>query len=65
MIRLNFAAKAHEVKDAISAGEYFAFTGPIYDQAGNLQIAAGEVATDGQLNSMNYYVKGIDSQFPD
>lgn len=59
------AAKAQEVKDAITAGEYFAFTGPIYDQAGNLQIADGEVATDGQLNGMNYYVKGIESRFPD
>ena len=40
------AAEAQRVKDAISAGEYFAFTGPIYDNKGNLQLADGEVATD-------------------
>jgi len=57
-------AKAQEIKDAISNGEFFAFTGPIYDNEGNLQLADGEVATDIQLNSMNYYVEGIDAKVP-
>ena len=57
-------AKAQEIKDAISNGEFFAFTGPIYDNKGNLQLADGEVATDIQLNSMNYYVEGIDAKVP-
>ena len=58
------AAEAQRVKDAISAGEYFAFTGPIYDNKGNLQLADGEVATDLQLNQMMYYVEGIDAEVP-
>ena len=58
------AAEAQKVKDAISAGEYFAFTGPIKDNEGNLQLADGEVATDLQLNQMMYYVEGIDAKVP-
>jgi simple sugar transport system substrate-binding protein len=58
-------AIAQKVKDAISNGEYFAFTGPIRDQAGEIRIQANEVATDGELNSMNYYVEGITARFPD
>ena len=57
-------AKAQAVKDAIRDGEYFAFTGPIYDNQGNLQIAAGEVADRAHLDSMMYYVEGIDAELP-
>lgn len=57
-------AKAQAVKDAIRDGEYFAFTGPIYDNKGNLQIAAGEVADRAHLDSMMYYVEGIDAELP-
>ena len=57
-------AKAQEVKDAISAGDYFAFTGPLYDNEGNLQLADGEVADDAHLNQMMYYVEGINAKVP-
>jgi len=57
-------AKAQEIKDAIEAGEYFAFTGPLKDNTGKLQLAAGEVATDLQLNQMMYYVEGINANVP-
>lgn len=58
------AAKAEEMKQAISNGEYFAFTGPITDNKGNLQLKAGEVADDLHLNTMMYYVEGIDATVP-
>jgi len=58
------AAKANAVKDAISKGEYFAFTGPIKDNKGNLQLKDGEVADDLHLNTMMYYVEGIDATVP-
>jgi len=58
------AAKAQEVKDAISNGEYFAFTGPLYDNTGTLQLKAGEIADDMHLNTMMYYVEGIDEKVP-
>jgi simple sugar transport system substrate-binding protein len=57
-------AKAQEVKDAISNGEYFAFTGPLYDNTGTLQLKAGEIADDMHLNTMMYYVEGIDTKVP-
>ena len=57
-------AKAQEIKDAISNGEYFAFTGPIKDNTGKLQLADGEVADDAHLNSMMYYVEGITAKVP-
>jgi len=58
------AAKAAEVKAAITAGEYFAFTGPLYDNEGNLQLAEGEVADREHLDTMMYYVEGIDAKVP-
>ena len=58
------AAKAQEVKEAITAGEYFAFTGPLYDNEGNLQLAEGEVADREHLDTMMYYVEGIDAKVP-
>lgn len=57
-------AKAQVIKDAISNGEYFAFTGPIKDNTGKLQLADGEVASDEHLNTMMYYVEGIDAVVP-
>lgn len=57
-------AEAQRIKDAISAGEYFAFTGPIRDNMGNLQLADGVVADDVHLNTMMYYVEGIDATVP-
>ena len=58
------AEKAQKVKDAISNGEYFAFTGPLKDNTGKLQLKAGEVADDLHLNTMMYYVEGIDAKVP-
>ena len=55
---------AQSMKDAISAGEYFAFTGPLYDNEGKLQLADGEVASDQHLNQMMYYVEGITAKVP-
>jgi simple sugar transport system substrate-binding protein len=57
-------AKAQAIKDAISNGEYFAFTGPIKDNTGKLQLADGVVADDAHLNSMMYYVEGINAKVP-
>jgi basic membrane protein A len=40
------------------------FTGPIYDNKGNLQLKDGEVATKEQLLSMMYYVDNIEGEIP-
>ena len=57
-------AFAQEIKDGITNGKYFAFTGPIKDNTGKLQLKDGEIASDGHLNSMMYYVEGIDAIVP-
>ena len=58
------AKKAQEIKDMIEHGHYFAFTGPIKDNTGTLQLKDGEIASDAHLNSMMYYVEGIDAKVP-
>ena len=57
-------AKAQEIKDAISAGKYFAFAGPLKDNTGKIQLKAGEIADDVHLNTMMYYVEGINAKVP-
>ena len=54
-------AKAEEIKAAITAGEYFAFTGPHQDTTGKLQLKDGEIADRAHPDSMSYYVEGIDA----
>ena len=60
----NVAKEAQEIKDMIEHGHYFAFTGPIKDNTGTLQLKDGEIASDAHLNSMMYYVEGIDAKVP-
>ena len=49
---------------ALKDGSMHSFEGPIYNQAGELMIAEGEVADDGMLAGMNWYVQGIDGELP-
>ncbi|MDG4717368.1 MULTISPECIES: BMP family ABC transporter substrate-binding protein [Thalassospira] len=55
-------AEATEAK--IASGEFHPFTGPIYDQAGELRVKEGELADDGMLLGMDWYIKGIDAELP-
>ncbi len=48
----------HEVPDQ------YPFVGPIYDQQGNLVKAEGEVMTDDELLSMNYFVDNVVGEIP-
>jgi simple sugar transport system substrate-binding protein len=57
-------AFAQKIKDGIKNGKYFAFTGPIKDNKGKLQLKDGEIADDVHLNTMMYYVEGIDAKVP-
>ncbi|MEM8825042.1 MAG: BMP family ABC transporter substrate-binding protein, partial [Pseudomonadota bacterium] len=49
---------------AITAGEYHPFTGPINKQDGTVWLADGEVAEDGALATMDFYVEGITGDIP-
>ena len=50
--------------EAISNGTYNPFTGPITKQDGTPFFAEGEVATDVQLVTMDFYVEGITGDIP-
>ena len=57
-------AAAEEMTAAITAGEYHPFTGPINKQDGTPWLADGEVADDGTLAGMDFYVEGISGDIP-
>ena len=57
-------AEALALKDAIASGEYHPFTGPLNKQDGSAWLAEGEVADDGTLAGMNFYVEGLTAEIP-
>jgi basic membrane protein A and related proteins len=57
-------AKAEETEESIRSGAFHPFTGPITKQDGTVWLEEGQVASDGDLASMNFYVQGIDDQLP-
>ncbi len=57
-------AMAEEIEAQIIAGDLHAFAGPINDQAGNEIVAAGEVMSDEQLLTMDFYVEGVQGSLP-
>lgn len=57
-------AEAEALRDAIGAGEYHPFTGPLNKADGSVWLADGEVATDEMLQSMDFFVEGITAQIP-
>ncbi len=63
-IPADVAARAQAAADAIAAGTLHPFTGPINKQDGTPWLAAGEVADDGTLATMDFYVEGIVGELP-
>lgn len=57
-------AMAEETMAKIKSGEFHPFTGPITKQDGSPWLAEGEVADDGTLLGLNFYVAGVDDQLP-
>jgi simple sugar transport system substrate-binding protein len=57
-------AEALALKDAIVAGTYHPFTGPLNKQDGTPFLAEGEVADDGTLAGMNFFVEGLTGEVP-
>ena len=49
--------KVKKLQSDLASGKVHAFTGPIYDQKGNLMVAEGKTADDGMLAGMMTYVK--------
>ena len=57
-------AEAEEMIAKLGSGEYHAFTGPINKQDGSAWLAEGEVADDGTLAGMTFYVEGLTGEIP-
>jgi simple sugar transport system substrate-binding protein len=57
-------AEALAMRDMLASGEYHAFTGPINKQDGSVWLKEGEVADDGSLAGMNFYVEGLTGDVP-
>ncbi len=57
-------AMAEETVAKIKSGEFHPFTGPVKKQDGSDWLADGEVADDGTLLGMNFYVAGVDDKLP-
>ena len=57
-------AAALDVMNAIANGDYHPFTGPLNKQDGSAWLADGEVADDGTLAGMNFYVEGLTGEIP-
>ena len=57
-------AKATEVMTAIVDGSYHPFTGPLNKQDGSPWLAEGEIADDGTLAGMSFYVEGVTGEIP-
>ncbi len=55
---------AEETEAKIKSGEFNPFTGPIKKQDGTEWLKDGEVADNGVLLGMNFYVAGVDDQLP-
>ena len=64
LMHTDLIQEAVEMEIAIKDGSLHPFTGPIYDQAGGLRVAEGEVADDFMMATMDWYVQGIDGELP-
>lgn len=57
-------AEAQALIDGMTDGSYHPFTGPINKQDGSAWLAEGEVADDGTLAGMGFYIEGITGDIP-
>jgi len=46
-------------KDALKAGTFYEFTGPLKDQSGAVKIANGTKMTLDQILTMDWFVQGV------
>jgi len=57
-------AKIDEVKKGLTDGSFAIWKGPIVDNAGKTVLKDGEVADDGFLSGIKFYVKGVEGKVP-
>lgn len=64
LVAPGIAEKVAEAEAAIKDGSLVIFSGEIYDNQGNVKVAAGQTLTDADLTSMNWLVKGVIGSVP-
>jgi simple sugar transport system substrate-binding protein len=64
VVPADIRAEAEALRDSISSGAYHPFTGPLNKQDGSAWLAEGEIADDGTLGGMNFYVEGLTGDIP-
>ncbi len=57
--------KVLKLKAQFDKGEDMVFTGPIVDQQGKMAIPEGKKATDPEMLSMRWFVKGVNGKLPE
>lgn len=57
-------AEALAMKASLGDGSYHAFTGPLNKQDGTPWLAEGEIASDEDLQGMNFYLEGLTGEIP-
>lgn len=57
-------ASAQEMIDALKAGTYHPFTGPINKQDGSVWLTEGQTSSDGDILGMAFFVEGITGDIP-
>jgi len=60
----NVKAVVEVFKKLITEGKFDPFTGPIYDQKGNLRVEEGKRLSDKELLSMDWFVDNIVGEIP-
>ena len=63
-VPIDVKIEALALKFKIASGDYKPFTGPLNKQDGSVWLADGEVADDGTLAGMFFYVEGITGDIP-
>lgn len=53
-----------KARAGLKDGSLAVWTGPIRDNAGKEVLAPGQVADDAFLNSLNFYVQGVEGKVP-
>ena len=52
------------IEKEIQTGKFHPFQGPVVAQDGSVKVAKGAVMSDKDINAINYYVQGVDSEVP-
>ncbi len=53
-----------EKRAGIVSGKFSVFAGPIKAQDGSIKVAAGKTLTDKEIDSINWYVEGVEGKLP-